>query len=312
MKNILMTLIIVTHTGLALAQKTGNGGDAVVKGEQVSLLDLVENQNEIFVPKDEEIIQLAQLAMSKINWIISSPKKIAWILTPQNLPEIQDEGYLDYRETDAEIKQLAIQKDDVVLINKNLFGRLPKKHQIGLVIHELLINTAIKIGKNLNTEQGTRNIRQITSLILAKNPEEIPADYIMKIWDSIPNLPNTPAALNINRPSTDLWHFRSTGLIPYTLIKIKKPMVEVNGRYYPILVTDLNLRHHFTAGPTCQVFGLDNYLELITEDLNQTTEVVDISDGKKNIVTVGPRKKIINYITCIIKEDYFRSVKTLR
>lgn len=303
MKNIIMTLIIVTHAGLALAQKTGNGGDAVVKGEQVSLLDLVENQNEFLSVDGFAISMRGQLAISKIGRIITSPKSITWILTKQALPNVPDEGFLDYNETDAEIRQLAIQKDNVVLIDKNLYERLPSSHQTGLILHELLINTALKVGKNLSTEQGTQNIRKITAALMSESAAQIPADYVIKIWDSIPNHPGTVSALNINRIRSYTYGYPTY----ITNISIENPVVEINGAFYPIFFSgphdESGLR--LAASDVCKYSGIDNWQFALTTSLEKKTVVAEFKDGSLKLKTAGPGQQIIKRAACKINMFYF-------
>jgi hypothetical protein len=298
---------VLAHQPANANDKAGNGADAVVSNGQVSLLDLVEHQDGFL--KVEGFNYLFHRALSKINWLVSKPKKITWILTSRDLPNIEDEGFLNYRETDSEIRQVAIQKDDVVLINKPLYERMPPEHQRALVLHEVLIHTALKIGKNLNTQQGTSNIRKVTAMLMDKNSVDVPAEFIQRIWDEIPNHPNSHAALNLNRPRIE-----SSGtsgeflLVPTSRATFTNPLIRgPDGEYYPIYVgknkggPDAELTN--VASRACEALGISFFYWIDAKSVDKKTVAFDTKT--KRLVTLRAGEDVVSRLTCTVNATYF-------
>ncbi|MEI7974026.1 MAG: hypothetical protein WCH11_06640 [Bdellovibrio sp.] len=81
-----------------------------------------------------------------------------WAFVDFDLDEIDDEGavHIDNPETK---KQLAVQSDGLVLINRSEFKRLDEVSKAGLFVHESVLRAVIVLNPRLIASQGTEPIR---------------------------------------------------------------------------------------------------------------------------------------------------------
>lgn len=179
-------------------KEVGNGGDAVVKDGQVSLLDLVETTDELldvqrFVSGTHEVsIKLNRI----LRTFLASPHSMTWILTSKSLENIQDEGII-VTPIEGELRQVAVQKDGVVLIQKNLFEAMDEHNQKALFLHEILIRTALLIGYDLETNLGTSPLRKVIAFIMQSG--SFPEEYLRNILNQLPIKPDSLLALGFNK-----------------------------------------------------------------------------------------------------------------
>jgi hypothetical protein len=174
----------------------GNGGDAVVKNGQVSLLDLVEQQYKIFNPvklggtarSASRFISLRNaygFFISKVGRVPVFPKELTWAFTNQPLEDIKDEGLI--RTTlPGKLAQVAIQKDGFVLVYEPLFNAMDNHNQDSLVFHETLIATALRNHISLKSAIGTSPLRELVSLLMSTSPNTPTKQTYQNIWNRYP------------------------------------------------------------------------------------------------------------------------------
>jgi hypothetical protein len=174
----------------------GNGGDAVVKNGQVSLLDLVEQEYKIFNPaklggsarSPSRYISLRNaygFFISKVGRVPVFPKELTWAFTNQPLEDIKDEGLI--RTTlPRKLAQVAIQKDGFVLVYEPLFNAMDDHNQDSLILHETLITTALRNHISLKSAIGTSPLRELVSLLMSTSPNTPTKQTYQNIWNRYP------------------------------------------------------------------------------------------------------------------------------
>lgn len=186
-------LLICVNQSYALAGQEGHGGDVVVKDGKVRFLDLAEKSPEFYDPSKESYYfesvskKLLFTAWSKIGISVVYPHQMNWIFTNENLENIEDEGVI-VTELEGSLKQIAVQKNNVVLINKPLFYQLSETDRAALLVHEALIRAAINAGLDLKSKGGTAPIRKIVAIMFSENAESVTSGYYRNIWNELPAL----------------------------------------------------------------------------------------------------------------------------
>jgi len=188
---------IFLGSSASATKEVGNGGDAVVKDGRISLLDLVETTDELLdVQRFASDTREVSIKMNRIlRTFHANPHAMAWILTSKSLENIQDEGIIA-TPIEGELKQVAVQKDGVVLIQKNLFEAMDEHNQKALFLHEVLIRTALLIGYDLETNLGTSPLRKIIAFIMQSG--SFPEEYLRNILNQLPIKSDSPLALGFN------------------------------------------------------------------------------------------------------------------
>jgi hypothetical protein len=93
------------------------------------------------------------------------PGPLRWAFTDSDLENIQDEGILRIPNPETK-RQLAIQKDGLVVINKKEFYLLDKDGKVGLFFHEAVLRTLLLLNPKHIEENGTENVRTYTRRLL--------------------------------------------------------------------------------------------------------------------------------------------------
>lgn len=181
----------------ALAQRGGagpGGGDSVARPNgQRSLLDLVEKDSEL----DYFIYKAGDYTNGYQGWVgdgvdslefgsnyggpaadtlgglplsireplsacltPTSPSALRWAFVDFPLEDIKDEGEIRYSDTESK-RQLAIQKGNIVVINRSEFKQLDNVSQSMLKLHEGLICAAKVFNPYLHSQSGTEKIRRV-------------------------------------------------------------------------------------------------------------------------------------------------------
>ena len=214
----------------------GNGGDAVVRGRRVSLLDLMEPGDKILSLKQEPYIETVEQKMDFFVYQTGLPpstRELTWVLTSQDLDDIQDEGVIRYQGP-GELKQLAIQKDDVIVINEKLFLKLKEQGKAALIVHEMVISALLEAGYDLSSPVGKGPIRQIVNLLFTENYMDATPGFYKKILNQLPLSEDsaTVQGFNIATPThafsiNNRYNFRQN-------FKISNPRILVGNKYFKI------------------------------------------------------------------------------
>lgn len=114
-------------------------------------------------------------------------KPLTWIYTENDLSEIADEGVISLNLEDGNKKQLAIQKDGVVVVNKVLSQRLDQKSKVAFPVHEGLIRAMTVFHPQYLQQNGTQDIRRLVRLLSNANPNDYAATR--KIHEACEKLP---------------------------------------------------------------------------------------------------------------------------
>lgn len=236
---IAMFITILNPTQLfakAIGSESGNGGNAVLIDGHVKLLDLVENNNGYINPQNEpyyiDVLEKMNLVTAKIEWQVSWPMQLTWVLTDSELERINDQGIVATTLIGS-IQQIAVQKDNVVLINRPLFQKMSNRDKAALMVHELLINSALQLGFDVQSSIGTAPIRQTVGLLFSDNSNAVAKTFFQKIWDTLPVLLGSRADKKINKLKDA---FLSYGNILFS--GVINPQILINEKYYPIKISE--------------------------------------------------------------------------
>ncbi len=229
----------------------GNGGDAVVNGETVSLLDLVEPGYKVL-----SLTPYWSVISEKIRFFVfqtgvpASSRQFTWLLTSQDLEDIQDEGIIRYQGP-GELKQIAIQKDDVVVINEPLFLELTKQGKgAALIVHEILISALLDAGYDLTSPTGTAPIREMVNLLFTDNFHAAAPGFYKRILKKLPlaEISATAQGFNVAVPTTSF-----SFLFPVTY-KIVEPRVLIGNEYFKITNSSLKFAVCAHIGFTMNIY----------------------------------------------------------
>jgi hypothetical protein len=104
---------------------------------------------------------------------------LRWAFTDETLEEINDEGVIKIQNPESK-KQLAIQKDNFVLINKKEFMRLDDESKEALFLHESVLHSVLLLNPKHVKDHGTQFIRNYVRQLLKfyKNYDTVP-EYIV-------------------------------------------------------------------------------------------------------------------------------------
>ncbi|MFZ3231743.1 MAG: hypothetical protein WA160_16160 [Pseudobdellovibrio sp.] len=104
---------------------------------------------------------------------------LRWAFTDETLEEINDEGVIKIQNPESK-KQLAIQKDNFVLINKKEFMRLDDESKEALFLHESVLHAVLLLNPKHVKDHGTQFIRNYVRQLLKfyKNNDTVPG-YIV-------------------------------------------------------------------------------------------------------------------------------------
>lgn len=192
---ILLALFFVSELTFATGTETGNGGDGVLHREKVTLLDSLEYDFELVDIQSyqfsTELNFILDNLASKLEVNIVRPQDLVWALTNRKLEDIKDEGAIRHP-IEGKLVQIAVQREGVVVIQKNLFNLLQSEEseqndKLGLILHEVLIATALKYNLDLKIpDLGTAPIRKLVWYSRQKVSSDLPDSLFKKIWQKLP------------------------------------------------------------------------------------------------------------------------------
>lgn len=274
----------------------GNGGDAVVDNEKVSLLDLVEPGYKILALHQEPYLKTIQekirFFVFRLNIPLSAQSK-TWILTSQDLSNIKDEGSIRYT-GNGMLKQLAIQKDNVIVINEELFGKLDDQNKAALIVHEILISAALDQGFDLNTKYGTAPIREVVNLLFNDNFLSVSGTFYLNLWKKLPVKVDSPASRGFNRVISKSAYAPDLQIT----FKIIEPRVVVGTKYYKISSFE-------SAGLICEQIGFvwssDTNYSVVRGEISTEELSVNIRSGTEEgleFALTKPNYLYVREISC--------------
>jgi len=103
-----------------------------------------------------------------------SAQEIIWMMTDKELEEIPDEGTIRLPAENESKKQLAIQKDGVVLIHRPIFEKMDDRNKAALIVHELMLFAAMHGGSSNLLQNGTAEVRRIVHALFSESYFEMP------------------------------------------------------------------------------------------------------------------------------------------
>lgn len=99
-------------------------------------------------------------------------KQMVWIETDLPLSNVDDEGVI--RLLDLQTKtQVAIQKDNIVMVYAPIYKKMDAKNQAALVIHELVLRIVLRLNPNHYSQHGTSYIRQVVQAVMSPEFENL-------------------------------------------------------------------------------------------------------------------------------------------
>lgn len=93
------------------------------------------------------------------------PKALRWAFVDFDLSDVGDTGVI-HIDNPASKKQLAIQKDGLVLVNRKEFDSLDSESKAGLKIHESALYAVIFLNPELIQAKGTESVRVFTRKLI--------------------------------------------------------------------------------------------------------------------------------------------------
>jgi hypothetical protein len=85
-------------------------------------------------------------------------KALLWAFTDIDLEELNDEGVIHLDDI-ATKKQVAIQKNNLVVISRQEFNKLDNESKDALFVHESVLYTVLKLNPKIIAEKGTEPVR---------------------------------------------------------------------------------------------------------------------------------------------------------
>jgi|GEM_PF-4794906 len=100
-------------------------------------------------------------------------RETIWLMTDKDLEKIPDEGTIKIGAGDLQNglveKQLAVQRGDIVLINRPLFLQLDERNKAALIFHEISLYAALGGNPGLIHQIGTVPVRNFVHLLFAES-----------------------------------------------------------------------------------------------------------------------------------------------
>ncbi len=202
-------LFSISCFGVEGGADRGGGGDGVLSGGEVYLLDLYEK--EFFVLENEEVytsnIRPKLLSLEYImvedhlknrrgdlgtsssyykkhiylhNYLHEALSRIDWFFTSSSIPEVNDEGVDVYEVPIRGQKyQVAYQVNNIVIINKSLYEQMNLKNQEALIWHEVFLNIILNNATEVQLENlTTAKIRTFCSYFSSITADQIELDQL--------------------------------------------------------------------------------------------------------------------------------------
>lgn len=211
-KSILMMAVLLSPT-LVFAEggnSGGGGGDAVQTKQGWTTLDLAEpsltasyfSMNQIAMQSKLNIRRLdeceakirnsqhhelfglgfgSEIIRTFIGFSRSSVllKPLMWTTTNLPLAELRDEGAIRLADQNS-TKQLALQKEGVVVVYKPIFEKLDDESKSALYLHETLLKTVLEHFPENYQAYGTSEIRKLVQVLMSENFSAIPASVMIR------------------------------------------------------------------------------------------------------------------------------------
>lgn len=99
-----------------------------------------------------------EIEMDIKNGFLPKVQPLRWAFVDTDLETINDSGIIRVENPNSK-KQLAIQKDSLVVINKKEFEKLDRESQNAIFVHEAALYAVLKLNPSLVSSQGTAPIR---------------------------------------------------------------------------------------------------------------------------------------------------------
>lgn len=121
------------------------------------------------LPKTNELFSRISVSYTSL-----TAGEIIWMMTDKELEEIPDEGTIRLPDSSGK-KQVAIQKNGVVLIYRPIFEKMDERNKAALILHELLLFAQMHGGANDLLKNGTAGVRKVVYDLFNEFYVEIPA-----------------------------------------------------------------------------------------------------------------------------------------
>lgn len=193
LRTILMAIILCTSALAFAGDRGGNGGDGITIDGKLYVLDLVEaglEQNPVIdhsveVPADisntlstifkdssypvsiigKKLAEINRIDPVSAKVILKAMDLYTWRLVNSGLVNIQDENsLLDYEG----LSQLAIRRNNIILISKTLWLQLDEANKAALVFHEIMYAMNIPVMKNDKLEQDSVKTRELIGYLFSE------------------------------------------------------------------------------------------------------------------------------------------------
>lgn len=121
-----------------------------------------------------------QLLLNRYNIPLAQPLK--WAFTDEDLGKLNDEGLISI-ENEATKRQVAVQKDGFVLINRQEYQSMDADSQYVLFFHESVLRAVLLLNPGHIESHGTQYVRAYTRQLFR---------YLVRYYASGPTLPAFP------------------------------------------------------------------------------------------------------------------------
>ena len=217
MKQILISLIFIAAAISASAgpRVVGNGGDGVYMDGQLFLLDLVESGEHLkpyigpdavdakteqvlakslaLIPVDgallsRKIQDIAKLSGGLATAIVHAIRTYSWKIVSYDLKNVEDEDTV----VSFPLHQIAIRKQNQILINAKLFSELNPDNQVALIIHEAIYALVTPVETEKGFRQSSSDARRaVQAVFQEKMTFDGLVSAVKRFGDDTPYLPIT-------------------------------------------------------------------------------------------------------------------------
>ncbi|MCB0367695.1 MAG: hypothetical protein H6624_12445 [Bdellovibrionaceae bacterium] len=195
---ILILFLLGAQLPAQAGNQVGNGGDAIVCGEKVFLLDYYEakanDKIQIQLEKGKDHFEIAGKTVDRLeqhNPQLHKQYRRVLEKIGSRLRFIDNANFRDVKDSfeltipkGCKLEQLAIQRDEgglrLIHISKSLWEKLSKEHQAGLLLHEIVYEHFLFLG-----ETDSVKARKFNSFVSAKDFKTLPKEKYQKFVRSL-------------------------------------------------------------------------------------------------------------------------------
>lgn len=120
------------------------------------------------------------------NGVFPELKPLRWAFTESFLEDVTDEGIIRVENPKTK-RQVAVQIENLVVINKTEFHLMDAESKDALFVHEAVLYAIKKLNPELIKQKGTAPLRAYVNALVSffKNPSEFPSSAVREAFEQL-------------------------------------------------------------------------------------------------------------------------------